>query len=342
MDRLNKSLDQIMEEKQKENKKERKPQRSERKGSNHRKEKLSAGNKANRNIQFQKRRSLGSSAADDDDDDEPIDQLSQPIIIRTVERPKVVKSAVSAPSNNAQSSTVFNRLGQNGITVLFQNLVRSITEADVQELCRAVGDVKSVKLQSHANGTNLARAVFATQADADRCVTTYDARTLDGVPMRVTLENTQSQGIFGRLQSTVSAPQQQQQQQVARSVAAVKPSGENVRAGFFGTALADDNPRKQKTVMTFNKQQQAMDEDDDEEDEEVQGSGRKITFNTNNNNSNRSKGPPLPRGNKKLIRRNQQDGGGRSFKGRKVRGSGEGGGPVNLDDDLDQYMAQRG
>lgn len=170
MDRLNKSLDQIMDESQKVNKKPRKPQRSEQKGGAHKKERLSSGNKPNRDVQFQNRRF--TVPVDNNDFTAP----SQPLIVRTVERPKFVKSAATAPASAApqSQSTIFSRLGQNGVTVNFLNLIRTISEADVQELCRAVGDVRSVKLQGHSSGLNTARAVFATQADADRCVATYD------------------------------------------------------------------------------------------------------------------------------------------------------------------------
>jgi len=353
MDRLNKSLDQIMDEDQKANKKPKKTQRSEQKGKGHKNERLSSGNKPNRDVQFQNRR---FTVAVDNSEDKFV-APTQPVIVRTIERPKYVKSAATAPSTAAaapqsqfvpqQQSTIFSRLGQNGVTVNFHNLIRTISEADVQELCRAIGDVRSVKLQGHSSGFNTARAVFATQADADRCVATYDARTLDGVAMRVSLETAQPQGIFGRLEAA-AVP-------AVRGYPSVVPAkisfngGENVRAGFFGTALPAEGGGRHQQQQQQRQQQvsyQGSNMDDDKgEDEAEDIGGRRVVFNNGGRNGGggaRQVQREVVRP-KKLIRRNQQDGGGRSFKGRKLHKDGSsGGGNVNLDDDLDNYMANRG
>jgi len=89
-------------------------------------------------------------------------------------------SVVGTVTTTAKSglSSVFNRLGSTGTYVLFSNLKRTVEEADIIELCRAVGEIKDVKLTVNFPGNNYARVLFAYERDATACVAKYNGKSL--------------------------------------------------------------------------------------------------------------------------------------------------------------------
>jgi hypothetical protein len=95
--------------------------------------------------------------------------------IFSVSNPSSVAPAKSVVVNTAKANTasVFNRLGSSGTYVLFSNLKRSVEEGDIAELCRAIGEIKDVKLTMNFPGNNFARVLFSYDRDAVACVAKY-------------------------------------------------------------------------------------------------------------------------------------------------------------------------
>jgi hypothetical protein len=106
------------------------------------------------------------------------DNVERPLKVITIERPKVIQPGQhhqqqqQSGAHQAQTSSVFNRLGKAGSTVIFRNLKRSVQQNDVIDLCRVVGDIKEVQLSQHGN-VNTARALFSNERDAAACVAKY-------------------------------------------------------------------------------------------------------------------------------------------------------------------------
>jgi len=149
-------------------------------------------------------------------------------------------SSISTTAAKANHASVFNRLGSTGTYVLFNNLKRSVEEADIIELCRAVGEIKDIKFTINFPGNNYARVLFAYERDATACVAKYNGLTLDGEEMRVMIDNVQSQivpttssTVFSRIESAAKFPSN------SATFVATPAAGNdsNIRAGLFGTAL---------------------------------------------------------------------------------------------------------
>lgn len=99
----------------------------------------------------------------------------RPMKVITIGRPKVVKpdaSNMAIGTSGPSNSSVFGRLGKAGTVVVFRNLKRSVLQSDIQELCRAVGEVKEIHMQVE-KGLSVARVTFANDRDATACVAKY-------------------------------------------------------------------------------------------------------------------------------------------------------------------------
>jgi hypothetical protein len=72
------------------------------------------------------------------------------------------------------SKDVFSRLGVVGAHVLFKNLATSVKQQDVQELCRVIGEVKTVQFLRGLDGLGQAKVHFATFKAAQACVKKYE------------------------------------------------------------------------------------------------------------------------------------------------------------------------
>lgn len=94
---------------------------------------------------------------------EAADKAFRPMKVVTIERPKIVPAPVA---------TVFNRLGSAGFAVVFQNLKNTVIESDVRELCESIGQVLSTSFQGHGQ----AKATFARQEDATECVSRFNGK----------------------------------------------------------------------------------------------------------------------------------------------------------------------
>lgn len=97
-----------------------------------------------------------------------------------VERPRVVETshARGVPSTG---SSVFNRLGSDEKTiVVFDNLRSTVSERDVRDLCSSMGKITDVFLQNHPSGTKSARVSFEKVDDARKCVAEYNGMYFHG------------------------------------------------------------------------------------------------------------------------------------------------------------------
>lgn len=118
----------------------------------------------------------------------------RPLKVITIERPKVIPApsvdnnhnshqgnlikalSQAQQQSSSSSSSVFQRLGKPGTTVIFSNLKKSVLQQDVYELCRAIGDVKEVQLSAAAGGVNTAKVLFSNERDALASVAKYHGR----------------------------------------------------------------------------------------------------------------------------------------------------------------------
>lgn len=153
---LSMSLDQIIQQRQKDHKssKPAKKLTPVKAASQHNNKK--AGGKFNRNLK---------NVSHTTDDSEAV-QISRPLKVITIERPKVVNP----------TSSVFSRLGNAGTYVLFKNLKRSVEEADITELCNVIGEVKDVKLIRDFQGVGSAKVCFDSSKTANECVKKYNGK----------------------------------------------------------------------------------------------------------------------------------------------------------------------
>lgn len=129
----------------------------------------------NRNVALRTR----DNDNNDEDDEEEVEVPSRPMKIIEVARPRIIKptaqSSTSSPSfSQPTGSSVFNRLNKTGTYVIFRNLKNSVSENDVLELCRAVGECKEVRMQPDFTGFLSARALMATEQEAKAIVHKYD------------------------------------------------------------------------------------------------------------------------------------------------------------------------
>jgi len=103
---------------------------------------------------------------------------------------------------SASRSSILDRLGSKGlgstnrgVVVKVGNLPADITSTDLKELFSTVGDVLSAQLEpsststANSNVAGRASVVFATREGAAEAVAQFHTRTLDGLPMEVSLAN---------------------------------------------------------------------------------------------------------------------------------------------------------
>lgn len=94
----------------------------------------------------------------------------------TIQRPRIV----NAPQVVSNHSSVFGRLGgDNKTVVVFDNLRSSVSEHDVRELCQALGAISDAFSHSHPHGLKTVRVAFDRAEDARKCVAEYNGMILD-------------------------------------------------------------------------------------------------------------------------------------------------------------------
>jgi hypothetical protein len=169
MDRLSKSLDQIIEEKQPLEKKIRNRKFS----VDHRDP---SGKTRNYHVRNEHRDQMIESRRNYHDKKpgyrnfyEKNEVPQRPMKIITIERPKIIQPPES-------SINVFKRLGQTTIPVFFENLKRSVKESDIQELCAVLGEFTEVSLTLNAFGIGTAKVLFTNMKVAEECVERYNGK----------------------------------------------------------------------------------------------------------------------------------------------------------------------
>lgn len=114
-------------------------------------------------------------------------RVSQPLKVITKGRPRIIRpedvhltSAVATTSSQknvsaiSTSSSVFSRLGNSGVHVLFKNLNSSVKKEDITELCRAIGEIRDLNFLNGFDGLGQARVLFANKNAAEQCVKKYN------------------------------------------------------------------------------------------------------------------------------------------------------------------------
>lgn len=92
---------------------------------------------------------------------------------------RAAKAALQQPSGGSGGhASVFTRIGSQqapvGGKVRFKNLRETVDENDMQELCNTVGDVTSVEMKVERNGRKTAFVVFASREDATKCIEKFN------------------------------------------------------------------------------------------------------------------------------------------------------------------------
>jgi hypothetical protein len=99
----------------------------------------------------------------------------------TIERPRVVETSHARGGVPSTGSSVFNRLGSDEKTiVVFDNLRATVSERDVRDLCSSKGKITDVFLLNHPSGTKSARVSFENADDARKCVAEYNGMYFHG------------------------------------------------------------------------------------------------------------------------------------------------------------------
>uniref|UniRef100_M4BX91 RRM domain-containing protein n=1 Tax=Hyaloperonospora arabidopsidis (strain Emoy2) TaxID=559515 RepID=M4BX91_HYAAE len=145
---------------------------------------------------------------------------------RSSKKRSVVIKKVGNGGKKGGGVSILSRLGSkdstsSGTKILVKNLKFDILEEEVRELFGTVGEVSKAEIVYDRSGRSkgIARVWFTRRSDADKAIKQYDGRTLDGLPMQITLD-----------------------------------SDKNVRNGLFGTALKrDDKDVKFKVSFGGNK-----------------------------------------------------------------------------------------
>eukprot|EP01036_Dinobryon_divergens_P033810 gene33810-43688_t len=262
----------------------------------------------------------------------------------------VATVATSSVATKSVSSSVFSRLGKqpsSGSKVVFSSLVSSVEPADMEELCKTVGEIKDIVIKASWSGQKSAEVIFARRSDAVNCVAKFNGLTLDGVNMVVELAEEAAapapgpaapRTIFDRITPGAVVP----------AAATAKPAAKAVRnnkEGLFGTAMQDD------------------DDDDQQMQEEAHSTSFSVTFGGNGGRAGQlkqaataSSGGRSSFGHRSVTAnsaaprgggRGGSRGGGRGKPGRTSSSESGGGKPkgrevgLNLDDDLDAYMKKR-
>lgn len=102
----------------------------------------------------------------------------------TIERPRVVHASNHAhvpirQHNNDHHQNVFGRLGGDHKTVVvFDNLRASVTDHDVRELASAMGKISDLLLHVQPNGSKTVRVSFDRAEDARKCVSEYNGKLI--------------------------------------------------------------------------------------------------------------------------------------------------------------------
>jgi RNA recognition motif-containing protein len=238
-------------------------------------------------------------------------------IVRTIRPVQKVQAPLSVPNTQVpgpmstnKKEGVFSRLGKfnnpSGTSVTFSNLVTSILDSDMEELCSSIGEVKDVEV-IRKQGKTFSKVIFARRSDALKCVADFNGQTLDGLPMVVELTNEPSE---------MSAPRTV----LSRLGSAPASIPANVREGLFGT---DINSSSLNSSTTF-----SVRFDDASGRPPI---GRVVEASRPFSSRGRGSGPGL--GSSRMA------GGGRG-KGRRAPRSEDKGGN-DLDADLDNYFAKK-
>jgi len=166
--------------------------------------------------------------------------------------------------SSSSRSSILARLGSKGlgssnkgVAVKVSNLPADITSTDLKELFSTVGEVLSAQLESSSTAgsgvAGRASVVFATREGASEAVAQFHTRTLDGLPMDVSLANGNgaagtssfSSGSDGTRETTTSHGSGAGATTITSSAVAARgsPQGEKSKIPIFASP-----------VMMFNKQ----------------------------------------------------------------------------------------
>lgn len=230
--------------------------------------------------------------------------------------PAQARRPATAPSSTGGS--ILSRLGgssagaaSSGTSVTFENLAYNVTKEDMTELCATVGEVTNTRIVYDRSGrsTGVATVVFARRSNAIAAIKKFNGVTLDGAIMNVKLSPV----------GGVENPFNPSAGEAARGFTTQKKKA-NVREGLFGTNTGDDD-----------------DEDNDR-------GGATFVVNLGGGASSRPVSSGQARGGPRRERPQGAGGGRGAFKGRGA-GGGRGGGRVNkapvsaadLDAEMDSY-----
>jgi hypothetical protein len=246
--------------------------------------------------------------------------------------------------NTIKSGSIFDRLGNkssqklhaSGTSVTIGNLNQDISLADLSELCGSVGEVLSATfvVSSLIKMKKQATVIFARRTDALTFVQKFHGCPLDNTPMDVKLtgENGKDNPF-----NPVPVPMQINS----------APSGKNVRAGLFGTALDDGDDADDDGDNYDESGMIDYDDEDVDADDEDDGDGPTFSITMSNknmvhpeyvHNHARSKGPPMVgqggKGGRRGGRGPRREGGRRNQSKQEESAT-------DLDNALDKYMSSR-
>jgi hypothetical protein len=265
-------------------------------------------------MKFQQKKSLQKIIHLEEDIQEDAGN-ARPLKMVTISRPKVITAeANEAPKanniilsnkkNNSKNS-VFQRLGSSGTVVTVSNLQASVVEGDVLELCSALGELQGgLKFSRDSQGLGVASVTFADESTARACVAKYNGVPLDGLPMQVKLE---VKTVFSRLQPPTAVA----------TTSTSSNNGNNRPVGSLVITTTNNNSHNSNNVKEglFGT---ALPQPVGGRTVELQGT--KVIHRKNNNNTRRGNNNNRNNNNRKQ-RQNNND--------------------MDLDEDLDSYMAQR-
>eukprot|EP01038_Epipyxis_sp_PR26KG_P006791 gene6791-9304_t len=125
------------------------------------------------------------------------------------------------------SDSVFSRLAPpTNVVVYFSNLKNTVEKADIDELCSEFSTAKTVELKFDRFEKGTAKVVFANKVEATNCVSKYNGLCLDGELMVVKqIEEISNKPSFGANEVRNNSSQS---------------SNVSAKAGLFGTALTED------------------------------------------------------------------------------------------------------
>ncbi|OQR97326.1 hypothetical protein ACHHYP_12129 [Achlya hypogyna] len=203
------------------------------KGRDGRKESSGAGPVRRGRANAGRGRSSGTPYGNRKNDDDDVDMNdNKPAGRKGKELARVVES-----DGRVMVASILSRIGgkaqasEEGVKIFVSNLKHDVLEEDIKELFATVGKVIKHELLTDRSGRSKgqARVWFSNKRAAEAAVNKYDGCTLDNQPMKITLDESPSQGGRGGNKS------------------------ENAnRGGLFGTALKGVGGDDVDFQVTFN------------------------------------------------------------------------------------------